>query len=606
VFQAQYIQRDDTQFSDLFSVGDIYAWYQTEFSKKFVRAKTGWNIGFLDAIAQRRPCGVGEGLVAAAGPKVGAWESDWRCAIPGSAPPCDPSTRGICLNHPWVQLSGPSVEANWSRVRASPDMTRWLLQQLIVPCDASTESTGMSWVAPAVQANCIDLDIACRVMLLLQNKSTSAYEMIVESGFIMTNTSHGTPVGPVCRSALVDLLRHYDWIDEHSTAVSAELVVYSSGLPDKSALGNSRSGLAPVQFMSTFDAYGGTSMAMRVDPIVVGGQRNPFAWVPFTLVLLCFGLNRVSDLRAYWRGKMMASLLVERGWVFFIDLQLLVGFLSAVMIWTAIRINACNLGVELLVAARPGIALRPIEDMCSLHDVLTDRLQPSSYLESNPSKLDQSELARSVAILQTQEILVAPRRAGKILGTAREMGLQNEMLDKLAALLVLLLAMRVVRQFNLQPRLAIVTRTLRHILPDLGHFVFLIAVELIGFSIIGNFLWGKHMSEFKDLANSVLTLYFVMLGDTDVFVEMARWRLPRLCLFHPSLHTPPPSGLPPRSPPPPLPSFPSTLKLTTRRLSSQHPARDRDRLHGELPARVHCGRDEHCAGDYRGRVRGRA
>jgi hypothetical protein len=69
-----------------------------------------------------------------------------------------------------------------------------------------------------------------------------------------------------------------------------------------------------------------------------------------------------------------------------------------------------------------------------------------------------------------------------------------------ASFQMLALLFRTFKYFNMQPRLAIITRTLLLAAPDLVHHLFFTSLVLFGYAVIGNYLWGMHMTAFARYA----------------------------------------------------------------------------------------------------------
>ena len=84
-----------------------------------------------------------------------------------------------------------------------------------------------------------------------------------------------------------------------------------------------------------------------------------------------------------------------------------------------------------------------------------------------------------------------------------------------------LLLLRMFRFFRLQPRLAIITRTLQRSGPDLIHFLLIFCVCTFGFSSVAWINFGNRVSSISNLADALFTMFqmtFVDFGTT--YTEM--------------------------------------------------------------------------------------
>lgn len=84
---------------------------------------------------------------------------------------------------------------------------------------------------------------------------------------------------------------------------------------------------------------------------------------------------------------------------------------------------------------------------------------------------------------------------------------------------VFLLLVRVLELCDFQPRMGIVTRTLERAASDLGHFIVLMTIMLMGYAMMGHLVFGTTLQSFSTLWNSVDGL-FNMLAFQDNTVGM--------------------------------------------------------------------------------------
>lgn len=71
----------------------------------------------------------------------------------------------------------------------------------------------------------------------------------------------------------------------------------------------------------------------------------------------------------------------------------------------------------------------------------------------------------------------------------------------------------VLRAMDFQPRLGVVTRSLRVALPDLLHFALVAGCVFIGYSMMAYLIFGNSLSQFADFGTSVNTCFEMLLGN---------------------------------------------------------------------------------------------
>lgn len=75
------------------------------------------------------------------------------------------------------------------------------------------------------------------------------------------------------------------------------------------------------------------------------------------------------------------------------------------------------------------------------------------------------------------------------------------------------------RRMDFQPRLGVITRSLRLALPDLLHFALVAGAVFLGYSVMAFLIFGSSVPQFSGLGPSVATCFGMMLGD---FGDVAR------------------------------------------------------------------------------------
>ena len=65
---------------------------------------------------------------------------------------------------------------------------------------------------------------------------------------------------------------------------------------------------------------------------------------------------------------------------------------------------------------------------------------------------------------------------------------------------------------DFQPRMSLITRTLRKASVDLGHYVTLFFIIFVGYSTIATTLLGDRMTQFQTFSDSCTTLFMILMG----------------------------------------------------------------------------------------------
>eukprot|EP00927_Polykrikos_kofoidii_P040786 TRINITY_DN34800_c0_g1_i1.p1 TRINITY_DN34800_c0_g1~~TRINITY_DN34800_c0_g1_i1.p1 ORF type:complete len:1040 (+),score=221.97 TRINITY_DN34800_c0_g1_i1:68-3187(+) len=79
----------------------------------------------------------------------------------------------------------------------------------------------------------------------------------------------------------------------------------------------------------------------------------------------------------------------------------------------------------------------------------------------------------------------------------------------------LIIVLRLFKAFSVQPRLAVVTKTIVHAGVDLAHFLCVLAGIFFTLALSGLVLFGRRLSSFTTFSRAVNTVFRLMLGDFD-------------------------------------------------------------------------------------------
>uniref|UniRef100_A0A7S0MD93 C2 domain-containing protein n=1 Tax=Cryptomonas curvata TaxID=233186 RepID=A0A7S0MD93_9CRYP len=77
---------------------------------------------------------------------------------------------------------------------------------------------------------------------------------------------------------------------------------------------------------------------------------------------------------------------------------------------------------------------------------------------------------------------------------------------------VILFVLRVLKDADFQPKIALVTRTIANVFSDLAHFFLLFAVVVVGYAIAGTLLFGHQYDGFSTLSNSFFYLLILLIA----------------------------------------------------------------------------------------------
>jgi hypothetical protein len=79
----------------------------------------------------------------------------------------------------------------------------------------------------------------------------------------------------------------------------------------------------------------------------------------------------------------------------------------------------------------------------------------------------------------------------------------------------IMIMLRFFQAFLAQPKLAVVTNTVLKSIPDLLHFIIVLTLVFLAYSVAGMFLFGHRMLEFSEVSFALQTCFLIMLGDFD-------------------------------------------------------------------------------------------
>lgn len=109
----------------------------------------------------------------------------------------------------------------------------------------------------------------------------------------------------------------------------------------------------------------------------------------------------------------------------------------------------------------------------------------------------------------------------RLIDKMRQIADTKNIYTSINSLCVLLFITRILKILDFQPRMALITRTLKEAGTDLMHFLILFFIVLLGYATMGCVLFGGQIIKFQNLVDAMITLIFVVLGwDTSVFREM--------------------------------------------------------------------------------------
>ncbi|MEW5311378.1 MAG: hypothetical protein WDW38_003099 [Sanguina aurantia] len=85
---------------------------------------------------------------------------------------------------------------------------------------------------------------------------------------------------------------------------------------------------------------------------------------------------------------------------------------------------------------------------------------------------------------------------------------------------ILLLIARVLMRMDFQPRLGVVTRSLRLAGPDLLHFAMVAGMVFIGYAMMAHLIFGNAVEAFQTFGSSINCCFEILLGNIDVNKEL--------------------------------------------------------------------------------------
>eukprot|EP00929_Paragymnodinium_shiwhaense_P045110 TRINITY_DN2308_c0_g1_i7.p1 TRINITY_DN2308_c0_g1~~TRINITY_DN2308_c0_g1_i7.p1 ORF type:complete len:907 (+),score=267.77 TRINITY_DN2308_c0_g1_i7:130-2850(+) len=94
----------------------------------------------------------------------------------------------------------------------------------------------------------------------------------------------------------------------------------------------------------------------------------------------------------------------------------------------------------------------------------------------------------------------------------------------------ILIMMRFFKAFLAQPKLAMITHTILRSGPDVAHFMIVLMLVFIAYSVAGMFLFGDRLIQFSEVGFAIMTCFFIMLGDFD-WLELSEEHLITSCAW---------------------------------------------------------------------------
>jgi hypothetical protein len=85
----------------------------------------------------------------------------------------------------------------------------------------------------------------------------------------------------------------------------------------------------------------------------------------------------------------------------------------------------------------------------------------------------------------------------------------GETVARVAAVVMILLTVRLFRYFRLQPELAIISNTIIRAFPDICNLILILMVMNLGFAQCAVFAWGTDLDEFKSLSKAFMTMFLI-------------------------------------------------------------------------------------------------
>lgn len=76
----------------------------------------------------------------------------------------------------------------------------------------------------------------------------------------------------------------------------------------------------------------------------------------------------------------------------------------------------------------------------------------------------------------------------------------------------MLFVLRLLKTLDFQPKMALITRTLRNTVTDLNHFFILFTIVWMGYTIAGNVLFGHLIGDFSMISKAATTLIIILIN----------------------------------------------------------------------------------------------
>ena len=97
------------------------------------------------------------------------------------------------------------------------------------------------------------------------------------------------------------------------------------------------------------------------------------------------------------------------------------------------------------------------------------------------------------------------------LATMRRLAGIKSLWTALSCMCVLLFVLRFLRVLDFQPRMSLITQTLQLASVDLGHYVTLFSIILVGYATIGTVLLGERLRQFQTFGDAAAALFMILM-----------------------------------------------------------------------------------------------
>jgi hypothetical protein len=494
----QYVQQDSDAFTSIASADDLYDWLSGAWVQKsrhnMKRPGHNTNLVFSDIISQKRNC------------SGDAWQYDWRCPTPTKPVCTDPHfNNSLCMDSitlgslrnttPGFNVSDPGHHLEFN-------VSKRMLQQLIYPCLHPTTNVFSSAFTVAFDGinNAAKSRATSRICDQTNSDSTCFYCLAVPHELIIALGGSEDP-----REWAMKLVREYQWIDDATEAITASLHVWNTRVAGPLSLG-------AVNFNVAFAPSGLITSSTTVYPVV--NLLTPPAYhvalfhSAVSLIICLVVMSRFRDIWQYHRGRVLHLLLVEKPLTFCVDALWPAVYWMQYRTWFLSREGACAVVYAALMSFNPS----------TVAGVETNKDNGLWCWEFDLTKAVSNTAA--TAENDVVSVLLWSRRLYDTVDAMSLVVIQDTRQGVLVTTVMALLTLRLFRFFNLQPRLAVIMRTLMRAAPDLIHFGFILLLLMMAFAAIGSFLWGMHTDEFGTPWQACLTVFFMLMGNSDDYYDM--------------------------------------------------------------------------------------